>query len=147
MNFMFARNERLNIPHEAGSVSSSFWLILAVERKIIRSGEWWIGANCACARVNQARSESGKKAEFLAELHRLRSSSRPEFVENTAGMGLHRALAHKKLFGDFAVAQALGDQFQDLKLTARDVKVFTLDRKSTRLNSSHITRSRMPSSA
>jgi hypothetical protein len=38
-NFMFARAERLNIPHEAGSVSSSFWLILAAERKIIRLGE------------------------------------------------------------------------------------------------------------
>jgi len=34
-----ARIERLNIPHEAGSVSSSFWLIFAVERKIIRLGE------------------------------------------------------------------------------------------------------------
>jgi hypothetical protein len=31
--------ERLNIPHEAGSVSSSFWLILAAQRKIIRLGE------------------------------------------------------------------------------------------------------------
>jgi hypothetical protein len=30
---------RLNIPHEAGSVSSSFWMILAAERKIIRLGE------------------------------------------------------------------------------------------------------------
>jgi hypothetical protein len=31
--------DRLNIPREAGSVSSSFWLILAAERKIIRLGE------------------------------------------------------------------------------------------------------------
>jgi hypothetical protein len=60
---------------------------------------------------------------LLAELHGLRSSSRPEFVENTAGMGLHRALADKKLLGDFAVAQALGDQFKDLKLTASDMQV------------------------
>jgi hypothetical protein len=34
-----ARIERLNIPHEVGSVSSSFWLILAAEKKIIRLGE------------------------------------------------------------------------------------------------------------
>jgi hypothetical protein len=40
IDFMFARIERLNIPHEAGSVSSYFWLILAAERKIIRLGEW-----------------------------------------------------------------------------------------------------------
>ena len=37
---MFTRIERLNIPHEAGAVSSSFWLILVAERKIIRLGEW-----------------------------------------------------------------------------------------------------------
>jgi hypothetical protein len=114
---MFARIERLNIPHEAGSVSSSFWLILAAERKIIRLGEW--REPCLCT------SKSGEKAEFLAELHRLRSSSRPEFVENTAGMGLHRALAHKKLLGDFAVAQALGDQFKDLKLAAGDMEILS----------------------
>ena len=70
-------------------------------------------------------SKSGEKAEFLAELHCFRSSSRPEFVENTAGMGLHRALAHKKLLGDFAIAQALGDQLKDLKLTASDMEIFT----------------------
>ena len=35
-----ARIDRpLNIPREAGSVSSSFWLIFAAERKIIRLGE------------------------------------------------------------------------------------------------------------
>ena len=116
---MFARIERLNIPHEAGSVSSSFWLILAAERKIIRLGSGYWREPCSCT------SKSGEKAEFLAELHRLRSSFRPEFVENTAGMGLHRALAHKKLLGDFAVAQALGDQFKDLKLTASDMEVLT----------------------
>src|ERR1700719_4189976 len=65
-NFIFARIERLNIPHEAGSVSSSFWLILAEERKIIRLGEsgYW-REPCSWAR------KSGEKAEFLAELHRL----------------------------------------------------------------------------
>jgi hypothetical protein len=62
---------------------------------------------------------------LLAELHRLRSSSRPEFVENTAGMGPHCALAYKKLLGDFAVAQALRDQFKDFKLTPSDVEVLT----------------------
>ncbi len=34
-----ARIERLNIPQEAGWLSSSFWLILAAEREIIRLGE------------------------------------------------------------------------------------------------------------
>jgi len=40
INFVSLVLSVLNIPHEAGSVSSSFWLILAAERKIIRSGEW-----------------------------------------------------------------------------------------------------------
>jgi len=38
-DFMFAPFQRLNIPHQAGSLSSSFWVILAAERKIIRLGE------------------------------------------------------------------------------------------------------------
>jgi hypothetical protein len=77
------------------------------------------------ARTALAHEGSGEKADFLAEPHRLRSSSRPEFVENTAGMGLHRALTHKKLLGDFAGAQAMGDQFKDLKLTASDMEALT----------------------
>jgi len=37
MDFMFSLLvERLNIPHQAGSLSSSFRVILAAERKIIR---------------------------------------------------------------------------------------------------------------
>src|SRR5580658_1388903 len=55
----------LKIPHEAGSVSSSFWLILAAERKIIRLGDrYWRGRwrehwrePCSCT------SKSGEKAE------------------------------------------------------------------------------------
>ena len=116
---MFARIERLNIPHEAGSVSSSFWLILAAERKIIRLGEQFLVRACLCA------SESGEKAEFLAELHGLRPSSSPEFVENTARMGLNRALAHKKLRGDLAVAQSTGYQFKDLQLTASQLEILS----------------------
>jgi hypothetical protein len=105
-------------------VSSSFRLILASGEKNHSFGGMVIGANRARARVKHT-SKSGEQAEFLAELHRLRSSSRPEFVENAAGMCLHRTLAHKKLLGDFAVTQALGDQFKDLKLTASDMEVLT----------------------
>ena len=36
---------------------------------------------------------------------------------------------------------------QDLKIATVDIQALTLDRKSTRLNSSHSDRSRMPSSA
>jgi hypothetical protein len=40
-------------------------------------------------------------------------------------MGLNRVLAHKKLLRDLAVAQALGYQFKDLKLTASDREVLS----------------------
>ena len=40
-------------------------------------------------------------------------------------MGLHRVLAHKKLLGDFAVAQALGYEFKDLKLAVSDLQVLS----------------------
>ena len=42
-----------------------------------------------------------------------------------AGMGPNRILAHKKLLGDLAVAQALGYQFKNLKLTASDMEVLS----------------------
>jgi hypothetical protein len=70
-------------------------------------------------------SQSGEEAEFFAELHRLRPPSGPKFVENTAGVGLHRILAHKKLFGDLPVAETLGYQRKNLQFTASDVKVFS----------------------
>jgi hypothetical protein len=43
-DFMFApfQLQRLNIPHQAGSLSSSFRVILAEEGKIIRLGEWFL---------------------------------------------------------------------------------------------------------
>jgi hypothetical protein len=40
-------------------------------------------------------------------------------------MSLDRILAHIKLRGDLAVAHALSDQFQDLKLAARDAKTLS----------------------
>jgi hypothetical protein len=40
-------------------------------------------------------------------------------------MGLDRVLAHIKLPGDLAVAHALGYQFKDLKLAARDAEVLS----------------------
>ena len=72
------------------------------------------------------RGKSGQQPEFLAELHRLRPSSSPEFVENTAGMGLNRVLAHKKLLGDLAVDQSTRYQLNDLKLAASDMEILSL---------------------
>ena len=41
----------------------------------------------------------------------------------------------------------MGNEPKDVALTLQMILLFTLDRKSTRLNSSHIPLSRMPSSA
>ena len=71
-------------------------------------------------------SNSGKKAEFLAKLDGLGAPPGAQFVKNTAGVGLHRVLAHKKLFGYLAVAQALGYQFEDLELAGRDGQFLSL---------------------
>src|SRR5690242_21034429 len=67
-----------------------------------------------------------RSAEFFRQLNRLGAPPGAQFVKNAAGMGLDGVFADEKLGGDFAVAQALRDEFQDL------------DRKSTRLNSSHM---------
>src|SRR5580698_11469478 len=40
-------------------------------------------------------------------------------------MGLNRVLAHKELLRDLAVAQPLGYQFKDLKLSAGDMEVLS----------------------
>jgi hypothetical protein len=104
INFLFARIERPE--HTAGGGVGVVILLADFGEGEKKSFVWGYGD---WHKPRLYTSCSGEKAEFLAELHRLRSSSRPELVENTAGMGLHCALAHKKLFGDFAVAQALGD--------------------------------------
>ena len=72
-------------------------------------------------RVSRLREQ----AKFLAQLHGLRPSLGPQFAEDTAGMGLDRVLAHIQLLGDLAVAHALGDQFKNVKLAARDAELLS----------------------
>jgi len=88
---------------------------------VILSGDFGCGREKSFVRVSSSR----KQAEFLAELHRLRPSLSSQFVENTAGVGLDRVLAHRKPPGDLAVAHTLGYQFKDLKLAAGDAEVLS----------------------
>ena len=92
-----------------GSLSSSFRVILAAERKNHSFGGSVIAAEASCCRT----SKSGESAEFLAELHRLRSSPRPEFVRKHDWNGVFTVLSLTKSFlGNFAIAQALGRSVQ-----------------------------------
>ncbi len=114
---------------------------------VILSDDFGCGRETSFLRMTSSR----KQAELLAELHGLRPSFRSYFAKNTAGMGLDRVLADVKLRGDLAVARALGDQFQDLELAARDAKILSFsivrDGWSSRRNRDFLHNDALPSSS
>src|SRR5580700_4502249 len=67
-------------------------------------------------RATASRQQSGR----LGDLHRLRPAARVELLEEPAGVGLDRVLADEEAGGDLAIAEALGDEDQDLELARRD---------------------------
>ncbi len=69
---------------------------------------------------------SRDEAEFFAKLDGLSAAFGAELVKNTAGVGLHGVFADEELFGDFAVAEALGDEFQDFQFAGSDAEGFAL---------------------
>src|SRR5262249_11506795 len=46
-------------------------------------------------------------------------------IKNAAGVGLDGVFADEKLFGDFAVAHALGDEFEDFQFSRSDTEGFS----------------------
>jgi hypothetical protein len=69
---------------------------------------------------------SREQAEFFAELDGLGAALRSEFVEDAAGMGLDGVFTDEELRGNFAIAHALGDEFEDIEFAAGDAEVFAL---------------------
>jgi len=67
---------------------------------------------------------SWNQAEFFRQLNRLGAPPGAQFVKNAAGMGLDGVFADEKLGGDFAVAQALRDEFQDFQFARSDAEGF-----------------------
>ncbi len=63
---------------------------------------------------------SRNQSQLFSHLHRLGSSSGAQLVEQAAGMGLDGVFADKEFFGDLAIAQAVGNQLEDLQLAARN---------------------------
>lgn len=57
---------------------------------------------------------------LLRQVDGLGAALRPELVEEAARVGLHRVLADGEPLADLAVAQAGGDQAEDLHLAGRD---------------------------
>src|ERR1051325_6862271 len=66
--------------------------------------------------------KSRNESPFLTQLDSLRPPPRSQLVEDAAGMGLDRVLADEELLGDFAVAQTIGDELQDLQLAGGDAQ-------------------------
>ena len=60
---------------------------------------------------------SWDKVSLFAELYRLSAPFGTQFAEHPAGVRLYRAFADKQALGNFAVAQAGGNQPQNLQFT------------------------------
>src|ERR1700719_3957528 len=86
-------------------MSSYFWMILRGR------GEK------SCFRVGEGlRNQAGG----LGELDCLGAALGAEFVEEAAGMGLHGVFADEEAGGDFAIAEARGDEAEDFEFARGD---------------------------
>ncbi len=52
-----------------------------------------------------------------------------QLIENAAAVRFHRILTDAEFFSDFAVAQALGDEFEDFDFAAGDSRMFAPGRR------------------
>jgi len=86
---------------------------------VILSGDF----NCGKEKSPIGMTKLAQQPEFLAEQDGLGSPLGPQFVEDAAGVGLDRIFADVELFGDLAVAEALGDQLKDLELAWGDAEI------------------------
>src|SRR5947207_2083165 len=59
----------------------------------------------------------------LADLCGLGASLGAELIEQAAGVGLHRVFTHEEPLGNLAIAEAGGDESQNLQFTRRDTKL------------------------
>jgi hypothetical protein len=67
-------------------------------------------------------TRSGQEAELFAALNGLRAARGTELVEGAGAVGLHRVLGDEELGGDLAIAEAAGDEVQDLELASGDTE-------------------------
>src|SRR6476620_7916279 len=62
------------------------------------------------------------QSQLFSHLYGLGSSSGAQLIEEPAGVGLYCVFADEELFGDLAVAQAVGNQFQNFQLARSDAE-------------------------
>src|SRR5258708_4644366 len=60
------------------------------------------------------------QSQLFSQLNGLSSAPGAQLIEQAAGMGLDGVLADKEFFGDLTIAQAVGNQLEDLQLAARN---------------------------
>ena len=72
-------------------------------------------------------TRSGQQAEFFAALHGLRAARGSELVEGAGAMGLYGVLGDEELSGDLAIAEAAGDEGEDLELAGGDAEALLPD--------------------
>src|SRR5947208_16994985 len=73
---------------------------------------------CLCG-----QSSSRNQSQLFSQLHCLGSAPGAQLVEQSAGMGLDGVFADEEFFGDLPIAQAVGNQLEDLQLAARNPKL------------------------
>src|SRR2546425_8132535 len=68
---------------------------------------------CICG-----QSSSRNQSQLFSQLHCLGSAPGAQLVEQAAGMGLDGVFADEEFFGDLAIAQTDGNQFEYLQFAA-----------------------------
>ena len=70
----------------------------------------------SCFRATRSRQQ----AQFFAALDGLGAAGGSELVEGTGAVGLYGVFGNEQLRGDFAIAEAAGDQVENFELACRD---------------------------
>src|SRR5438552_18676992 len=73
---------------------------------------------CLCG-----QSSSRNQSQLFSQLHCLGSAPGAQLVEQAAGMGLDGVFADEESFGDLAIAQAVGNQLEDLQLASGNAEL------------------------
>ena len=77
-------------------------------------------------------TRSGQEAQFFAALDGLGAAGGAELVEGAGAVGLDGVFGDEELRGDLAIAEAAGDQGEDLELAGRDAEGLLAGRVGTK---------------
>lgn len=66
---------------------------------------------------------SGDQAGLLGELNGLGAAASTEFIEEAAGVSLDSVFTDEEAIGDFAIAEAGGDEAEDFEFAGSDAEL------------------------